>query len=795
MRTLEWMAMVLCAVGVSAAMAAEPPLYEEVEGVVVMEVESGLLARQHAWKGETAMEGYTGKGYLTWGGPDLLKQPGSGMIAFRFRIPADGKYHLRLRNRHDFEDATEQNDCYTRVDDGKWTKTFSPVRGQWTWRTHHEHNHSEKPPASYDLKAGEHTLLLAGRSKGFSIDRIHLIRDGVKGGENEKLPETLASAKPGKRAKPKPDAATPQAQPQGDAQAGGNDYPVRPARAKVEGTRKAWQPVTLAYEGPDLSEDGLPNPFTDFRMAATFRQGEQTLVVPGYYAADGRSADTSATTGGVWRVHFLPPNEGEWEVTVSFRHGEGVALGEPGAGRPAAFDGSAETLRIAAPDRKAEGFYGKGVLRYVGKRYLQFPGTGEWFLKGGADSPENLLGYADFDGTSDTKGNFLHRYEPHVRDWRSGDPTWGRDAKGKGLIGAINYLASKGMNSVYFIPYNLDGGDGGDTWPWTDPKVRDRFDCSKLDQWGIVFAHMQSRGVAMHVILQETENDQAMDGGDLGPVRKLYLREMIARFAHNPAIVWNLGEENTNTLAQRKAIAQYLRDLDPYDHPIVLHTYPGQQESVYRPLLGFDALEGPSLQTGAKNVHAETIKWIDASSQTGRPWVVCSDEIGPADVGVKPDADDPTRDEVRRYVLWGNLLAGGGGCEWYFGYKYAHNDLNCEDWRSRDALWDQTAVALRFFHENLPFPEMQHADDLTSTPDAWCLAKPGEVYAIYLPGGQTTKLTAPPGRYELNWFNPRIGGKLQAGGALTVAEGKPLDLPAPPDQQDWVALVRRSRER
>ena len=47
-----------------------------------------------------------------------------------------------------------------------------------------------------------------------------------------------------------------------------------------------------------------------------------------------------------------------------------------------------------------------------------------------------------------------------------------RGNRGKGIIGALNYLASKGMNSVYFIPYNLDGGDGKDTWPWIDPTSR-----------------------------------------------------------------------------------------------------------------------------------------------------------------------------------------------------------------------------------------------------------------------------------------------------------------------------------
>ena len=44
-----------------------------------------------------------------------------------------------------------------------------------------------------------------------------------------------------------------------------------------------------------------------------------------------------------------------------------------------------------------------------------------------------------------------------MQDWQSGDPNW-KDGKGKGIIGALNYLASKGMNSVYFLTYSVDGG-------------------------------------------------------------------------------------------------------------------------------------------------------------------------------------------------------------------------------------------------------------------------------------------------------------------------------------------------
>ena len=518
----------------------------------------------------------------------------------------------------------------------------------------------------------------------------------------------------------------------------------------VTGELKQWHDVVLTFNGPRSDEADEVNPFLDHRLDVTFAQGDQQYIVPGYYAADGNAGQTGATDGNKWRVHFLPPEPGTWTYTAWFRTGPDIALdgGMATAGQ-ARKTGTRKTgtITVEPTDKIGRDFRAQGLLRYTGRRYLQFAHTGTYFIKGGADSPENFLGYADFDQTYDSadlkrKGEaagaeFIHQYQPHVEDWQSGDPTWG-DGKGKGIIGALNYLAAKGMNSVYFLTYNIDGGDGQDVWPWTSPQERLRFDCSKLDQWEIVFSHMDRLGLALHVVTQETENDQGLDGGELGRQRKLYYRELIARFAHHPALVWNLGEENTNTTGQRKAFAQYIHDLDPYDHPVVCHTYPGKYDEVYSPLLGYAYFEGPSLQTN--DTHRQTMKWIDLSAQAGRPWFVCLDEIGPSSIGVKPDNDDFGHDDVRREHLWGNLMAGGAGVEWYFGYKFPHNDLNCENWRSRDHMWDLTRYALDFFRDHLPFAKMQHHDELTSAPDDYCFADPGQVYAIYLPRGGTTDL-------------------------------------------------------
>jgi hypothetical protein len=575
----------------------------------------------------------------------------------------------------------------------------------------------------------------------------------------------------------------------------------------VSGELKQWHDVVLTFKGPLLSEQGEINPFRDCRMNVTFAQGEKAYVVPGYFAADGNAGQTGADAGDKWRVHFLPPATGEWTYSASFRYGQNVAL-DPNAtaGKGAYFDGTAGAFTIEATDKVGRDFRAQGLLQYVGQRYMQFAGTKTYFLKGGADSPENFLAYADFDDTFDTEGltregeaaggKFIHAYKPHVEDWRPGDPTW-RNGKGKGIIGALNYLASKGMNSVYFLTYNVDGGDGKDVWMWTHPDERYRFDCSKLDQWEIVFSHMDRLGLMLHVVTQEQENDQALDKGNLGAQRKLYYRELIARFTHHPAVVWNLGEENTNTTEQRKAFARYIHELDPYDHPVVCHTYPGQYNQVYEPLLGYEWFEGPSLQTN--DTHTQTLKWVTLSAQARRPWLVCLDEIGPSHTGVKPDNDDFWHDEARIRHLWGNLMAGGAGVEWYFGYNYTNNDLNCESWHSRDHMWEMTRFALEFFHGWLPFATMAPHDELTTAEDDYCLADPGNVYAVYLPAGGAPELDLgdSSATFEIHWFNPRKGGSLQTGTVVSVTgPGKTrIGQPQEDTDKDWAVLVERTKSR
>jgi hypothetical protein len=151
-------------------------IVQETDGRVVVEIER--CATSGDWKIETALEGYSGASYYTWRGPDLFGSPGRGGLSYVFTVGKPGVYHLRIRNRHDDADSTLHNDCFTRMDGGAWMKTYSSVRGQWTWNTNHEDGET-KAPARYSLSAGVHTLEVSGRSTRFSIDRIQLYRDGA----------------------------------------------------------------------------------------------------------------------------------------------------------------------------------------------------------------------------------------------------------------------------------------------------------------------------------------------------------------------------------------------------------------------------------------------------------------------------------------------------------------------------------------------------------------------------------------------------------------------------------------
>ena len=558
--------------------------------------------------------------------------------------------------------------------------------------------------------------------------------------------------------------------------------------AVVSGELKQWHAVSVTFDGPASSETATPNPFTEFRLDVTFTgPSSQTYKVPGYYAADGDAGNTGATSGNKWRVKFCPDAPGTWHYTASFVTGPKIAAQPTGGTSAGFFDGQTGSFAVAATDKTGVDFRGKGKLEYVGAHYLRFR-NGASFIKSGSNIPETFLEYDDFDGTPPNLD-----YSTHVADWRAGDPTWA-SGRGKGIIGALNYLSGLGVNSMYFLTMN-NHGDGQKAWPWTGPDSYYNYDCSKLDQWDVVFAHMDAVGIMMHVVLSEYEIQSYFEVAELGaaggfaPSRKIYYRELIARFGYHLAITWNVGEENGmdgtgygvgQTTQQRKDTAAYLRQLAYYADHITVHNGPSTDDSMYVPLLGDPSFTGNEIQWHQSDTeHDKVLQWRTQSAASGHRWVVSLDE---------PWTAQTVLTEFRIWDVWATYLAGGAGCEFF-----QTGDGQFDDFRTKETYYQTVARARKFLEDNVPFATMDPADALLSGAAGYVLAKPGVAYLVYLKAGGTASLdlSGAAGTFTVRWFDTRNGGALQTGSVGSVSGGGVRSLGSPPSNPtlDWAVLV------
>ena len=552
--------------------------------------------------------------------------------------------------------------------------------------------------------------------------------------------------------------------------------------------------------GPSAAQtDDAPNPFLDYRLDVTFtRPTGASSVVPGFFDGDG----AGGPQGDVWKVRLTPDMAGAWTWSASFRQGVDVAVdANPLAGTPGPLlDGLGGDFSIAPKDPNAPGFLSKGTLGFTDDHYMAFP-NGERFLKGGTNSPENFLAYRGFldvqqldpDGPS-----VIHRYATHQKDWSFESPEMPitGDVEGRAIFGALTYLESVGVNSLYFLPMNL-GGDGQDTAPFVGYQKK-KFDkthyhVGRLLQWNAVFEETQRRGLHLQLVLAETElaNEQWLDNGVLGIERKLFYRELVARFAHHPAIKWNLSEENDFPVQVLKDKAAWLSGLDAYHHPVAVHNKPGDYDD-YNALLGEADFDATSIQYAPDLAGSIVEQWRANSAAAGRPWILDMDENTPASTGLS----DTNAVDLRKRVLY-DVYFSGGQVEWYLGFHSAPlgGDTSLENFRTREEMWLYMQSARAVLSE-LPFWKMVPRDDLVTGEagnlgGAEVLAAPGEAYAIYYPVSWNTGLLDLEGydsRFRVRWFHPSTGTYA----AETTVDGPgQVDLGLPPHTttDDWVAIV------
>ena len=565
----------------------------------------------------------------------------------------------------------------------------------------------------------------------------------------------------------------------------------------VSGELLKWHTIKVAFAGPPASEMGntvpgaytAPSTFADYRLDCTFTHEDgTTYVVPGFYAGNGMVANDRTIGGNIWQCNFVPDRIGDWSYSTVYKQGTNVA--QNGGGNPGGFfDGRTGTFTVADVDAETlsdKDFRSKGRLS-IANGHWQFTEGGDYFLKIGPDSPQNVMAYADFDFTvqENIEQPYLKSFVTHEDDYVDGQTTWA-GGKGTGLIGAINYLSGQGMNVMSLMTLNLDGADGS-IFPFVraNPIGEEnnflQYDISKLAQWDVVMSHAEKMGVALHIKLGGDASEDSVDGAPLSENMKLYLREMVARYGHHLAIVWDLGVDISVGFARARSAE--IKRLDPYQNPVAVSTSSATAQRALANIPGIDSvtLLSEPTETTSVNSHVAAFSAVDGL-------VVQSVEVG---TGVDIDGEDADHDTVRQESLWGALMAGSAGVQFYFGTSFLESDLTLQDFRSRANLWEQAGYALEFFNM-IPFQDMTPQNDLVSE-GSYCLADAAkQTIAIYKKKGASMPSVDLNGssNFEVFFYSPTEGGALISGGL--IEGGQPIPSTPEPydDDGDWAILVK-----
>lgn len=400
-----------------------------------------------------------------------------------------------------------------------------------------------------------------------------------------------------------------------------------------------------------------PNPFLDYSLTVKFKSPTGKLHTrPGFY------------NGEVYSVRFTPDEVGEYLYCAIFKEGENVAITNEGTQLYKFFG----EINVTT-NNNATGFNKFGKLVYTTNRYLKHI-NGDYFIKTGTNSPENFLAYSGFDNTYDLNGNFIHDYTPHG-----------------GIYGVLDYLESVGVNSIYFLPMNI-GGDGQDTFPFLTPTALFNYDVSKLNQWNDVFNYAMSKGILLTFVLAEAEPTNVNYLGDFSIERRLFYKEMVARFGHH-TVKWNIGEEQPYSIPQLVRYAEYLDSVDSYDKLITFHTRNNDTQA-YQAVYNEEVFNISSQQLSPWNANFFTEKLRNETN-----WIVDIDEAFFEDDGLTCC----NASYLRKETLY-DVLFSGGNIEWY-----TDRDVTLENFAEYEEMWFYMSVTKNIL-QTVDFWLMEPAD-------------------------------------------------------------------------------------
>ncbi|HEV8544527.1 MAG TPA: DUF4038 domain-containing protein [Verrucomicrobiae bacterium] len=500
--------------------------------------------------------------------------------------------------------------------------------------------------------------------------------------------------------------------------------------------------ITARVEGPDAA-----NPFLDASLSGVFSEagGNNPYQVDGFCDSDD---------GSVFRIRFMPSKPGDYTCSLTYRQGGFEAKYE------GKFKASASHRR--GPIRTDPKYPWHFIWEGTGEHYF-FNGTTAFWLMGWRE--ERTINYS-IDRLRDLKINRLRVL----------------------LAGAANILWGEpvmtGENFTLFLrPWKAEAPQSFD-----HPRIDfTRFNIPYWQKWERMLYYSRDRDMIISVILDISTHpaQAAKDSED----ERRYIRYAVARLGAFSNITWDLGDDLDSFRDEKWAheTGTQLVQWDPYKHLASSHPVNRVHQDRASDWFGFT-----SIQDWSRSQHSLMLEERQIQLKTGRIIPQTNEEYGYEDHyphwAPKPDGDSA---ETLRRIAWDIAMAGAYGTAG----ESARRGVNI--WPDTGGGWingrgDDTMVMLKGyehmvdFFTNFDWWKTEPHDELVNN-GAYCLAKPGELYAIYLPkeGDVTVKLE--PARYEASWFSAFTGERVP----LPELKGGEWTSPKTPGWLDWALLLKR----
>lgn len=502
--------------------------------------------------------------------------------------------------------------------------------------------------------------------------------------------------------------------------------------------------VTVRREKPDLK-----NPFLDARVDGSFVKagGGARRAVEGFCD----SAD-----GSLYRIRFMPDSAGEYSYTVTYHEGQIDTI-------------HTGTFKAVASARK-------GPLRVDPKYPWHFiwEGTGEHYFFNGTTAFW-LMGWRD-EHVIQNCIDRLHRLK----------------------INRLRVLISGAANIFWGEPVMTGDNFTLMLRPWMaaapnnfeQPQLDfSRFNLEYWQKWERMLRYARDRDMIISAILDiSTHHAQPAAGSD---EERRYLRYAAARLSAFSNITWDLGDDLDSFRDEKWAheTGTLLENWDPYKHLATSHPVKREHQDRASDWFGFT-----SIQDWSRSQHALMLEERQIQSKTGRIIPQTNEEYGYEDHyphwAPRPDGDSA---ETLRHCAWDIAMAGAYGTAG----ESARRGVNI--WPDTGGGWingrgDDTMIMLKGYEHMVDFFtsfewwKTEPHDELVNN-GAYCVAQPGEIYAVYLPheGSVTVKLE--PGAYQATWFNAFTGEKI----SLPPVTGPEWTSPKTPGWLDWAILLQRQK--